>query len=150
MISLGQGSVWRDVRALRVALGKSGLGQPIGWLPFAAHQHLAYDQSASGQSPFACTVPRALTIISWHVGVYVGGTNDGSNYWTIDLYKYDTSLTVIDSLDSAAISGSTHVVLSNGDLRATVANTYILLGIRTTKTGSPGNLYLYGPAVFAI
>lgn len=147
---LGQRPIDADISWLRVLLGKVGLAQPVGWLPFAAHQHLAYNQSASGESPFAVTIPRALTVMSWHIGVYVGGTNDGSNYWTMDLYKYDTSLTVIDTLDTSAISGSTHTVLSEGDLRASIASSYILLGIRTTKTGSPGNLYLYGPAVFAI
>lgn len=145
MRQLGQGDLYRDAKAIRVALG---LGQPAGWLPFAVYTILpGSPMTTSPDYPFAVTIARAMTIRSWHQGVYVATTNNGSNYWTLDLLRW-SDLGTLASLNTSAISADTATVLSSTGLSVAVATSYLSLLVRVTKTGSPGGLYAQGPAVW--
>jgi hypothetical protein len=144
---LGQRPIEADVRTLRVLLGKVGLAQPGGWLPFVTYDVLLGSGIAANGNPFAVTVSRAFTVRTWHQWVYVATTNDGSNYWTIDL-KRSSDNAVISTLNTSAISPDTKTVLSNAGIAAAISTSHLALYISVTKTGSPGAVYLYGPAVF--
>ncbi|NIP97657.1 MAG: hypothetical protein GWO24_31190 [Akkermansiaceae bacterium] len=143
---LGQQPIEADVGLLRVLLGKCGLAQPSGWLPFTTKDYLPSNHSTSPANLFSGTIPRTMTIRSWFQGVYVATTNDGSNYWTIALVEND--LTSIASLDTSGMSAGAWSVLSEAGIDTEVGASDVALMVRVTKTGSPGNLYLHGPAVF--
>src|SRR5512137_1264730 len=72
---------------------------PISYLPFVNYDSLGYNCSSNGY-PYSATVPRRIVIIDWSIAAYVKTTNDGSNYWKIQLRKKDTTL--LDELDTSA------------------------------------------------
>jgi hypothetical protein len=137
-----------DVRALRVLLGKCGLAQPSGWLPFTPNAQVPYNVTTSGLVLFACSVPRAFTVKTWGQGFYVATTNGASNYWTIALQKGGGG--AISSFTTASYSANTwnRRAESNIEVPLTTADAWIR--VYTAKTGSPGALFLAGPAVSVV
>lgn len=142
MKHLGQGDLYRDAKALRVALGG---GQPWGWLPFTAYESVPYNLSANA-TIFVATIPRALTIRGWSQAIFVATTNDGSNYWSLILRK--PGPTTLATLTTASASADTWTLLGDMSIGEAVTTGEVYLWIRAEKTGSPGNLYLGAPAVF--
>lgn len=134
-----------QVAALRVLLGKSGLAQPSGWLPFAVYEMHPFNQGTDG-APYNATISRPFTIRHWAQGLHVATTNDGSNYWKLELRKADA--TVIHTLDSSAMSAGTTTLLRGSGINYAVATSVVGLYVQIYKVGSPGNYYAYAPAVF--
>jgi hypothetical protein len=131
-----------------VLLGQVGLAQPSGWLPFAAYTVLpGSGMTTSPAYPYSVTISRALTIRTWYQLAYVATTNNGSNYWTLDLVEPDLA-TVHATIDTSAISADTWTMIDDTTINADVSRSDLGLYVRITKTGSPGALYLQGPAVF--
>lgn len=147
MDRLGQRPLTQDVRRIRVLLGKYGLAQPGGWIPFAAYEALGYNQSAES-NVYSASIYRACTIKTWVQSLYVATTNNGSNYWTCALHRI-SDLAVIASFTTAAESPDTWIRNVESGLDLAVPVSYVGLYVRMTKTGSPGNFYLMGPAIFA-
>lgn len=145
MDRLGRRPISADVAKLRVLLGRAGLAQPSGWMPFTVYANMPYNLSGTGY-PFAVTLSRAITLRSWFQGVYVVTTNNGSNYWTVSLHKSDT--TQITSFDTSALSADTWAILSDVGRADALTVSDVMLYVQVVKTGSPGNLHLAGPAVF--
>ena len=137
-----------ELAELRVRLGKSGLAQPFGWVPFSAADSLPSNVSTSPVTLYSATIYRALSLKTWYQAAYVATTNDGSNYWTIALVEAD--LTAITSVNTSAASADTWTMLSDTSVGGSVDRGDIGLLVRVTKTGSPGNLYLMAPALFAV
>lgn len=98
--------------------------------------------------PFIGHWPRACLLRRLTAGVNVITTNNGSNYWVIDLVNVGVT-TVYATLSTAAIAANTWVQLTSAVLSAQVALSELPLNIRITKTGAPGSLYL-APAVSVI
>lgn len=144
---LGQQPLPADVGLLRVLLGKCGLAQPSGWLPFGIYQVLPGSGMTSNGNVFFVTVARAFTIRSWHQAAYVATTNNGSNYWTLTMTRLSDSATV-ETLSTSAMSAGAWTVLSSTEMDDAITTAHKGVFIATTKTGSPGALYLAGPAVF--
>ena len=145
MRRLGQGPIERDVRALRTLLGKYGLAQPGGWLPFVAYN----DPSgiSADSNIFHCTLGRSMTVRHWKQAISVATANDGSNYWTVSLRKNES--TTIASFTTAADTLNTWTLHQETAIdEALSGGTDLTLSIRAEKTGAPGNLFLSGPAVF--
>lgn len=116
-------------------------------LPFVTADVLPSGISTSAVSPFTATVPGALTVVSWLQTCYVATTNSASAYWTLALYRFQTSAVKIAEVDTSRISASTWTRLSV-TINAAVPSADLLLYIYATKTGSPGNLSVAGPMVW--
>jgi hypothetical protein len=129
-------------------LGKAGLAQPAGWFPFATYQALPHNMTTTPLDPFAGTISRPLTIKGYHHSGTVLTTNNGSNYWNIWLRSWGTGATISLINTSAWPVGGVGQSEDLGINYAITPGTDIGLYIRVYKTGSPGPLYLAGPAVF--
>jgi len=103
---------------------------------------------ASGETHYS-TVMDAYRILRWVQGVYVVTTNNASNYWTITLRRIDgVTVTDIDSFTTAAFSPDTWNKRDSGALAHDVASTIEMVNVIVIKTGSPGSIYVGGPAVY--
>lgn len=117
-----------------------------GWLPFAQYGVATFPMSVSG-TPFVCTIGESMTIRKWQQAIYVAGTNDVSNYWSINITN-SAGTTVIAAWTTNGYGSNVWAVYSNSYSQAITASDKIL-AISATKVGSPGNLYLGGPMVYA-
>lgn len=136
-----------QIAELRVRLGGAGLAQPFGWLPFCIYQALPFGVTTSGQILFAVTVGRAIKIRTWHQAVYVGTTNNGSNYWTLQLVRLDTGAP-IKTLDTSGVSADVWNMLSDTAIDIDLSSSVWGLRMYANKTGSPGAFSVYSPAMF--
>lgn len=91
---------------------------------------------AAQHDTFACWLDR------FDINTYIVGTNNGSNYWTIDLN--DASNAARATFNTSTQAGSTW----SGGHRSTgtftgnpFATSNMYFEIKITKTGAPGNLY---------
>ena len=117
-----------------------------GWLPFIAYNDPS--GNSSDVNLFFCTISRDMTVRSWLQSVIVGTTNDGSNYWTVTLEKNET--TTITSFTTAGDTPNTWTLHKLEDMDEEMeSGTDLTLNIKVAKTGSPSNISLAGPAVFA-
>jgi hypothetical protein len=144
---LGQQPIEADVGLLRVLLGKCGLAQPGGWLPFATYQAVPHNVTTSGQDLFAGTLSRACTIRYWCQAVAVLTTNNGSNYWYFELRRMSDNVS-IKALNTSTLSPGAWELLSSTDLALSLTTAHKGIYIRAYKSGSPGPLYMGAPAVF--
>jgi hypothetical protein len=76
-------------------------------------------------------------LIDFRGVMYVSTTNNGSNYWTLDLKKWSDN-SVIVSANTSANSAS---VSNLKDVAINAVSTEDILYVASTKTASPGNLY---------
>lgn len=80
---------------------------------------------------------------AFYVTHFIITTNNGSNYWTVTLLKYQsdggTSATVA-SRTTAADAASTVVTAEVAINALLVPATYKLMQVELTKTGTPGNM----------
>jgi len=148
MKRLGQGPIERDVRVLRVLLGKCGLAQPGGWLPFSAYGQLPGGPISAAGNPFAVTVPRALLVKSWDQRVNCMAPNDGSNYWRIQMAGSVTG--TFAEVNTAALSPGVSSVLSVPNVNCQLPSSETHLYLYVFKVGSPGNMYMAAPCVFVV
>jgi hypothetical protein len=119
-----------------------------GFLPFASYDATdLFDISAAG-TLLASSLAQSCTLRYMYVSVYVATTNDGSNYWTINL-KNQAGTTRATINTSSGVSVATWTSKSHTGLSVslTVAADKLLY-IECVKTGSPGNLSLGCPAVY--
>ena len=116
-------------------------------LPFVAF--VAQPVSATATIAHA-TNPRALTVITYKIALYVVTTNDGSNYWTVKLQTQDAGGAAADitnaTVNTSAISADQYVVLS-ATVNTAVAAGVDIIRVRAEKTSSPGNLFWGAPIV---
>lgn len=117
-----------------------------GWLPFAIYETLPYNYSGSTAAFFSATIPRAITIRSWHQAVYVLTTNDSSNYWQVQLKQEGGGVLV--TLSTQGNSPGVYYVESSTGLSISKDTSHKLLYVSASKVGSPGAIFLSGPAVF--
>lgn len=115
-------------------------------LPMAVYNS-PYNNTTDGVTLFTATINRALTVVSWYQAIYVGTTNNASNYWTIELKRYTTTGLAIASLRTNRNSAGAWFKL-DVEVGASVPSTDKFLFVGVSKTGSPGGLYLAGPAVY--
>lgn len=124
---------------------KSDWSKKRYFVPFGVYRHLS-PLTTTSSDPYSFTVDRTLTLINWSQAVYVASLNDASNYWSIALKN--PSFTTLNTLTTAAISANTFTLLSDSTFSAaTIGTADILVYITCTKVGSPGDLYIYGPAL---
>lgn len=116
------------------------------WLPFGIYTH--YNPlTADLQQPYSATVDRTVTFVSYHQVAYVQTTNDGSNYWKIQLNRASDGA-VIAEVSTAAVSADTLNHLSTTTFSiASIGTADKSIYMYVRKTGNPGNLYIFGPSV---
>lgn len=137
-----------DIEGLKAELDSLRAIEQEGiWLPFSAYQLNTYSQSATGLA-FALTVPRDLQLVEWHQSIYVAGTNNGSNYWSVSLKRVSDSAE-LSTFNTSAMSAATWTRNSNAGLSIDVTTAHLGLYISVSKTGSPGNWSMVAPAVLA-
>ena len=132
---------------LKVRHGTATPNSLQSWfLPFVTYSALPEGCSTEGNI-FAATIPRALVVRSWAQFIYVSGTNNASNYWTLTLRSGSTPTVVVDSFDTSGYSPSTNIVYQSGELDVSCPASDLWMRVKIAKTGSPGPIYLPCPAV---
>lgn len=117
---------------------------PALWLPYAQR---ALNPQAAGAAlgDFAQPWPMLPQVFS--CSVFVTGTNDGGNYWTIDLR--DTTGTTIASVNTSAMAANTWARLSDTSVTQPATTNVELVVVTTITAGAPGTIYVV-PGVSAI
>lgn len=87
--------------------------------------------------------PWAINILAFYCSVFVVTTNNGTNFWTVNLR--DTAGNVLASVDTSAIAANAWARLSDTSITQP-ASSNIAIEIRPTATLSPGAIYIV-PAV---
>jgi len=136
-----------EIAALRVLLGKVGLAQPSGWLPMMASNFLPGAGTTTDQTAYTITLSRPLTVHYWYQNVYITGTNNGSNYWVLTMKRF-SDLATLATLDTSGVALATSTNLAATGINAALTMAHLGIRIECAKSGSPGTLYLGGPAVF--
>jgi hypothetical protein len=109
---------------------------------------LAWPASATGSPYHRATLPFGSDydyyLLDWHWGSFVLTTNNGTNYWTANLHKFDTAagdVTVVGPTTAADTAGTTYA-------KKTAINAlmgaYIGFYTEAVKTLSPGTFRFYG------
>lgn len=133
------------------SLSNDRLGNTRFSLPFASYAALASPISASPAFPYAVTLP-SFTIYpkQWSQGVVTGATNNGSNYWKLELLYTNAGVTTVAAtVTTAALGTNTTAVLTTTsfDLSSYTQASHIRFAIRATKVGAPSDLNAHGPNV---
>jgi hypothetical protein len=121
----------------------------INWAVYNNAVAMAGYSGSSGE-PLGWSIPFNTTLLTWAQSVLVNGTNNGSNYWTVNIR--DASLTVLfGSFNTSASAGSTWL---NFDVNtwtnsAAVRTTHDALFLQFVKFGSPGAIFAAAPVVLA-
>lgn len=120
-------------------------------LAFASYNSLASPISTSPAFPYAATLP-SYTIYpkQWSQGVYIGATNNASNYWVIDLIAtISGSDSVIATVNTSALGTNAAAILTTTTFsQAFFTQTNVRFAIRCTiGAGAPSNLHCHGPAL---
>lgn len=101
---------------------------------------------ANAAYPFAVTLSRSITVRSWYQACVVATTNSAAHHWHITLCKRDG--TVLATLGTEAMAADTWAVLSSTGLSSAVSAADIGLYVYVAKSGSPGTISLFNPAVW--
>lgn len=116
------------------------------WLPFGVYSAIN-PITATGQVVYSATIDRTMTLIKWSQAVYVTTTNDGSNYWKLQLVRWPDSVAV-DEINTSGASPDTATLLTDTAFDiSSVGASDVGLYVYPIKVGSPGNLYIFGPAL---
>jgi len=132
-------------------IANARLGNTRFSLPFSSYATLASPISASPAFPYAATLP-SFTIYpkQWSQGVVTGATNNGSNYWKLELLYTNAGVTTVAAtVTTSALGTNTTAVLTTTsfDLSSYTQASHIRFAIRATKVGAPSDLNAHGPNV---
>lgn len=137
--------VIRQLKGIDRRLGQTEVKEvPPLYLPFAQRVLNPFPLASSGNHWGDTVQPWAANVLAFYVSVFVSTTNNGTNFWTLDLVD-NVSGVVVASVVTSAIAANTWSRLS--DITITQpATTCPSLGLRPTATLSPGAIYIV-PAV---
>lgn len=90
----------------------------------------------------------AMGLVEFRASVYVNGTNNGTNYWTINLLD-GTTAAVLATFNTLASAGSTWLRLSTTTFGAQPAGTVASINVQCVPTLAPGTLFIV-PSVAAV
>lgn len=119
------------------------------FVPFANYAAIDNSNITANGNPFITTVGKAMVLQTWVQSTYVYTTNNGTNYWTIEIDYYDGSTVQITTFNTSTHTNDvwTKTSTSLGGTALTSTTKYLIIGC--TKTGTPGALVLPSPAVYA-
>lgn len=108
--------------------------------------YLPWAQRAINPLPAVLTIwgemaqPWAVNLLAWSCAVFVTTTNNGTNFWTLDIRESQTG-TVLATLSTAAIAANTFTRLRTTTItQPSAANASISLV--ATPTLAPGTIYI--------
>lgn len=110
------------------------------YLPWTQRVLNPFPLASSGNPWGDMGQPWAVSILAFYASVFVVTTNNGTNFWTIDLLDTATS-TVLASVSTAAIAANVYTRLVDTTVTAPGATNPALF-IRPTATLSPGAIYI--------
>jgi hypothetical protein len=118
------------------------------YLPFGVFTHIS-PITVSGSNPYTASVNAAMTFIKWTNAANVATTNNGSNYWTLDLRKTDGATdSIVATMTTSALTAGTWGKVSTTTFSPTsITTAQHLLYINVTTTGAPGALSMGGPSL---
>jgi len=103
--------------------------------------------TATGQIPYGASIDRTMTLIKWSQAIYVVGTNNGTHYWRLQLVRWPDSVAV-DEINTSSASPDTATLLTDTAFDiSSVGAADVGLYVHPIKVGTPGNLYVFGPAL---
>ena len=117
--------------------------------PFSAYNGQTSSVATSPLEYFAGTIPRNGTIIEFYTACSVATTNNGANFWSIEIRRLDTTAIIFTVTTAALTAGVFGVVSSTGRSDA-ITTGMLSIYIRCIKTGAPGNLSIINPAMIVI
>jgi hypothetical protein len=127
-----------------------------GLLNFDTHNN-PNNYSASGYAQFIATLTRNCDIDYWKQAFLCHGTNNSSNYWTVNLVKVvtggsNTTLATFNTYPQPGVAGSWDLntessIPAINNVGNSTGQSPVMF-IQSIKVGSPGNLSLAGPAVY--
>jgi hypothetical protein len=117
------------------------------WFTFGVFDTVS--PTSAGGNPYAGTVDRNMTFVQWMQGCYIVTTNDGSNYWRIVLAADNgTVATTIKEINTSALAPNGWRKLTNTAFDvASITTSQNILYVSVAKVGTPGALYIAGPAL---
>mgnify|MGYP001608706359 CR=1 FL=1 len=114
---------------------------PPLYLPWAQRVLNPFPLASSGQSWGDMGQPWAVNVLAFYVTVFVATTNNGTNFWTLNVVA-NPSATTIASVSTSAIAANTGVRLSDTTITQPAASdTWIEL--QATATLAPGAIYIF-------
>ena len=117
---------------------------PALYLPWTQRTLNPFPLASSGGAWGDSSLPWATYMLALYVSVFVNGTNNGTNFWTIALVSSPSS-TTLASVTTSAISGSTFTRLSDVTITQP-SSTDNWLQLVLTATLSPAAIFVT-PAV---
>lgn len=135
------------VRQQGRALDQAIVGERPGIrLPYAQRILNPFPLASSGSAAGDFPQSRTVVILAALISVYVATTNNGSNYWTIDVK--DLSGTTVASVTTAAIAANVGARLAAASITQPVAGNALIF-VQATATGSPGSIYIVPELIVA-
>ena len=114
------------------------------YLPWAQRVLNPFPLASSGAAWGDSSLPWEVYMLAFYISVFVNGTNNGTNFWTIALVASPSS-TTLASVTTSAISGSTFTRLSDVTITQP-SSTDNWLQLVLTATLSPAAIFVT-PAV---
>ena len=131
----------RRLRAIEKTLDRLKTGETSGvFLPFSQRVLNPFPLASSGGQWGDMTQPAAAIVLGLYLSVFVVTTNNGTNFWTLDLTSDDGS-TVLATLNTSAVAANGWRRLSTTTI-TTPGSTNAVLSVRPTATLSPGSIYI--------
>ena len=122
----------------------------VGQLVYLSFENYIKDPpfSVNGDIVAIGSAPNNIKIRTWVQGIYVGNTNDSSNYWTVRLLRQDGGIgTVISSFLTKDLGGANTWLEKITTLNVTVPAGDDIIYVDLLKTGTPGSIYFAAPQV---
>jgi hypothetical protein len=116
------------------------------FLPYAPRVVNPFPLASSGGIAGDFPQPQAITILAFRASVHVATTNNGSNFWTVELVN--TAASVLASFTTAAMSANTWTRAEDTSITQP-SSSNVDLAIKLTATGSPGAIFVV-PDVLAV
>jgi hypothetical protein len=117
------------------------------YLPFSSYDSVSSGITTDGSNPFVAAVDRTFTFANWAQAARVATTNNGSNYWRIQILRLSDGAT-INEVDTSAMSADTWSLLTDSAFAiATLGTSGVGCYVHLIKVGTPGALSLSAPVV---
>ena len=131
----------RELRGADRRLGMTeAIERPFLYLPWSQRVLNPFPLASSGGQWGDMVQPWPILPISFNIAVFVVTTNNGTNFWTLDLTS-DDGATVMATVNTSAVAANGWRRLSTTTI-TTPATTNVVLSIRPTATLTPGVIYI--------